>query len=112
MRRLAKLVLMSVRGQIERPRLRRDRVVAAEIPGVAAQQPHEPEPGAPEHSEARDRLERVLRAARVEAAARTEEWTHGPLIEPDQAEGELTHASATFFHSTLRLARSTAGSAA
>src|SRR6516165_6774901 len=90
---------------------RRHRIETAGVPRVAAPEPCERKGHAPQHAKARHRLERVLRAARVEAACRPEQRAHRPLVETDQEDGALAHCSLTFFHSAARLARSAAAAA-
>src|SRR6202034_1692687 len=85
---------------------RRHRVEAAGMPRVAAGEALDGEPAAREHTEAHERLERVLRAGWIKAAARPEERAHGPLVQADQERGELAHCALTLFHSATRLSRS------
>src|SRR4029077_15656129 len=79
---------------------------------MAAGEPREGKPAAAEHTKAQQRLECVLRAARVEAARGPEQRAHGPLIKTDQESDEGAHCSLTFFHSAARLARSAGAVAA
>src|SRR5215470_9709669 len=90
---------------------RRHRIETSGVPRMAASEPGERKADAPQHAKAQHRLERVLRAARVEAARRPEQRAHRPLVKTDQEDGELAHCSLTFFQSAARLARS-AGAAA
>lgn len=82
----------------------RHRVEATRVPRMAAREPRERKPSALQDAEALNRFEGVLRAARIEAAARAQERAQGPLIDPDQERCEMAHCSPTFFHSAARLA--------
>src|SRR5215475_7365393 len=80
----------------------RHRIEASGVPGMAAGESRQREPPALDDTEALNRLERVLRAARVETAARTQQRAQRPLIGANQERGEMTHCSPTFFHSATR----------
>src|SRR5579875_301929 len=89
----------------ERPR---HRVEASGVPRMAAADAAHREPAAAQHAEAPDRLERVLRARRMEAACGADERAHRPLVQPDHDLGEDAHWSINLFHRSSRLAASSA----
>src|SRR6185312_16519135 len=66
------------------------------------------EPTAAQHPEPLDRLQRVLRARRMEAASRTDQRAHRPLVQPDQDLGNEAHCSVTLSQRLSRLAVSSA----
>ena len=87
-------------------------VETARMERMAAREALQRQEAAPQNAKAQHRFERVLRAARMEAARGAEQRAHGPLINTDAQGGELAHCSPTFFHSAARLARSAAAGAA
>src|SRR5215471_887702 len=87
-------------------------IEAARVERMAAREALECEQAAAEGAEAQHRFERVLRAARMEAARGPEHRAHGPLIQTNTQGGELAHCSPTLFHSVVRVARSVAAEAA
>src|SRR5882762_6907549 len=86
--------------------LRRHRIKTALMPRVATAETLHRQPAAVQHAESPDRLQRVIRAGRVEATRRTQQRADGPLVEANQDFGDGAHCSVTFFHSAARLARS------
>ena len=68
-------------------RMRRNRVVAAAAPGVAAHQPFQGENDTAQRAVLGDRFLRVMRAARLEAAGRQQQRRDQELIGADEARG-------------------------
>ena len=76
--------------------------------GVAARQALESEPYTFNESMDFTGVEGVLRAARIETAARSQQWTQHPLVEADRClYYRFAHASMTWFHNRCKPARST-----
>lgn len=63
---------------------RRHRIEATCMPGMAARKARKRERTAAECAKAQHRLERILRAAWVEAARGPKERAYSPLVETDQ----------------------------
>jgi hypothetical protein len=86
-------------------------IVPARMPWVTAQESFHRQPGAAECPEFLDRLQSVVGARGIEAAARSQKRTHEALIKSDQGCDGAGHCSVTFCHSARRLARSSAPTA-
>src|SRR6185437_15574261 len=86
----------------------RHRVVSARMPWMAATDAADRKPTAAQYAEAPDRLQRVLRARRMETACGTEQRAHRPLVQPDQDLGNEAHCSVTLSQRASRLAMSSA----
>ena len=82
----------------------RHRVVAAGVPGMATGQTFRRKPAAVQRSESLHGLQGVLGAGRVEAATRTQERAHEPLVNANYECDGVAHCSVTFFQSAIRLA--------
>src|SRR6476646_6301039 len=95
-----------------RPRPAGHFVDAAWMKRVAAADAPNPEPQPAPYAVGPHRLERVLRAARVETAARTEQRAQQPLVRPDQELDCLcAHASLIWFHKRSKAARNSGAGA-
>ena len=86
-------------------------IVPARVPRVTADETFHCQPGAAECPGLLDRLQSVVGARRIEAAARTQKRAHEALIKTNQECDGAAHCSFTFCHSALRLARSSAPAA-
>ncbi len=69
----------------------RDRIGTAAAQWLAAGEPPQCQRAATRRAEAGDRDARVVRAARVEPAARAEQWTESALVEGKQGEYQSGH---------------------
>src|SRR5688572_25193768 len=81
------------------------RIEAAGIPGVAAADAFDCEPGAADRAVRVDRFDRVVRARRIETTARPEQWADGELVPADQDFEDVAHVLATRCQRVARLAR-------
>src|SRR5437016_3821819 len=106
------LLVMHVMRACDLATLGRHRIETARMPRVATAETFHRQPAAVQHAESLDRLQRVIRAGRVEAARRTEKRADDPLVEANQECDDGAHCSVTFFHSAARLARSSEPGAA
>ena len=88
------------------------RIEAARMKWVAAPDAQDPKPQPAQHAVHPHGFERVLRAARVVAAAGPEQRAQAPLVYTDQELDSLcAHASLICFHSCCKAARSAAAGA-
>src|ERR1700728_4679219 len=78
---------------------RRHGIVPARMPWVTAREAFYCQPGAVERPEFPQGLQSVVGTRRMEAAARTQERAHEPLIKKNQGCDGAAHCSVTFFHS-------------
>src|SRR5471030_3200713 len=76
------------------------------MPRMTARNALDRKPPAGEHAEAADRLVCVIRATRIKPAARADERTDGPLIQPDQELCHEPHFVLTSCHKGSSWARS------
>ena len=86
----------------------RDRIVAAWVPRMAARQPAQRQPGSTPAAMLLDRLQRVMRAARVEAAMLPQPGTQQITIAADDGNQDFLHRCSTFSHSCCSATRSAA----
>jgi len=80
-------------------------IVPARVPGVTAEETFHRQPGAAERPELLDRLQSVVGARGIEAAARSQKRAHEALIKTNQECDGAGHCSVTFCQSASRLAR-------
>src|SRR5271170_3452381 len=95
---------MYVMGADRSERCGRHGIKAARVPRMAAAEALRCEPAALEDAKAQYRIQGVLRAGWIKAAARAQQRAHGPLVHTDQECDEGAHRAATSFHSASRLA--------
>jgi len=82
-----------------------DRIVAAGMKGVAAQQPPDPEKDAPGRSVPADRRQGVLGAGRGEAAAWRQDGGDKDLVGPDESDGQRLEKMPHHVQAFIRPAR-------
>ena len=63
------------------------------MPGMAAQEPPDREPGAAQRAVRVDRFGRIDRAARIETALAAEKRAQAPLVDFDQDNQDLLHSA-------------------
>src|SRR5688572_14837744 len=78
---------------------------------MAAGDAFDGEPGAPQCTVRVDGFDGVVRAGRIEPAARPEQWADGELVAANQDFQDVAHVLATRFQRVARLARSAAAGA-
>ena len=88
-----------------RTMLGRHGIVPARMTWVTAREAFYCQPRTVRRPELLDGLQSVVGTRRIEAATRTQEWAHEPLINKNQGCDGAAHCSVTFFHSKARLAR-------
>src|SRR5690349_10148636 len=84
----------------------RDRIKSAFVPGVTTGDALQREPRAAQRTMSLDGFDRVVRARRIEAAARPQERADGELVPADQIFQDEAHVVATRCQRVARLARS------
>src|SRR5437588_8238437 len=85
------LLVMYVMRAGDLAALARHRIQTARMPRVATAETLHRQPAAVQHAESLDRLQRVIRAGRVEATPRTQKRADGPLVEANQDFGDDAH---------------------
>src|SRR3569832_2857632 len=83
-----------------------DRIEPAIVEGMAAPDAFEGEPCAAKRTVLVDGFHAVVRARRIEPAARSEQRTQRELVDPDEASQDVAHVLATRCQRVARLARS------
>ena len=79
---------------------------------MAAREPSQRQPQAPQQAVRVECFERVLRAGGIEAAARPEQRADAPLVQTNQPPDYFVHVAMICCHSLLNEARSAAAAAA
>src|SRR5688572_26543053 len=88
-----------------------DRIEPAWMEGMAATDASGGQPGAAQRAVRFDGFQAVLRAGRIETAARAEQWAQHKLVSADQEFQDGAHVLATRFQRVARLARNVVGGA-
>src|SRR4051812_25270004 len=89
----------------------RDRIESALVPGVTTGNAFDGEPRAAQRAVIFDGFDRVVRARRIETAARPEQRADGELVPADQIFEDVAHELATRCQRVARLARKLAADA-